>query len=111
MTAKKTSKATTKATTKLPYVIVRCYGAGVHAGELVRHDRKGYVELRNSRRIWHWEGAASLSELAVYGSSNPSGCRFAAKLERVELLDAKEIDYCQPDGEKQIREQPEWRAQ
>jgi hypothetical protein len=98
-----------KKTPKLPYVIVRCTQAGVHAGELV--SRKGQeVELRNARRLWYWTGAASLSELAVYGSKTPSTCKFAALVPKHEILDACEIIHTQPAGEKMIREQPEWRA-
>jgi len=108
--ATKTKATTTKRSNgKRPYVIVRCYGAGVHAGELV--SIKGeHVTLVNSRRIWRWEGAASLSELAVYGSQKPAGCKIAVQLDRVDLLDAKEIDYCQAAGEKFLREVPPWRA-
>jgi hypothetical protein len=107
----RTSKRTTKAAkaASRPYVIVRCYGAGVHAGELVSVKCE-HVTLVNSRRIWRWEGAASLSELAVYGSANPAGCKIAVQLDRVDLLDAKEIDYCQPEGEKFLREVAPWRA-
>jgi len=107
------TKTTSKKTAKRPYVIVRCYGAGVHAGELIATiDLKSGVKvvLSHARRIWHWEGAASLSELAVYGSSKPDGCRIAVELQRADLLDAKEIDYCQPDGEKFLREATPWRA-
>jgi hypothetical protein len=94
---------------KLPYVIIRCRDAGVHAGELVA--RKGReVVLANSRRLWYWTGAASLSELSVYGSRNPGGCKFAACIGKIELLEACEVIYTQPAGEKMIREQPEWRA-
>ena len=94
---------------KCPYVIIRCTQAGVHAGELV--SRKGTeVELKNARRLWYWTGAASLSELAVYGSKNPPNCKFAACVPKHEILDACEVIHCQPAGEKMIREQSEWRA-
>ena len=97
-------------TKKLPYVIVRGLNAGVHAGELVKVNGTS-VTLRNARRIWYWSGAASLSELAVYGAKNGSSCKFGAKIATQEILgDACEIIHCQPAGEKMIREQPEWRA-
>ena len=98
-----------KAQKKLPYVIVRCTQAGVHAGELV--SRKGQeVELRNARRVWYWTGAQSLSELAVYGSKSPATCKIAAQVLKHEVLDACEIIYTQPAGEKMLRESPEWRT-
>jgi hypothetical protein len=106
----KKTTTTKKTAKKLPYVIARCNGAGVHAGEMVSSDGKGRVVLRNSRRIWYWDGAASLSEIAVYGASKPGKCRFAAKVEKTEVLDCKEIIYCQQAGRKMIEEQPEWRA-
>src|SRR5512133_3357102 len=56
------------------YVIVRCRDAGVHAGEFIAHPAARTVVLKNSRRLWYWSGAASLSELAVYGAKNVSAC-------------------------------------
>ena len=57
------------------YVIVRTRSAGVHAGELISHNKKG-VELKNARRLWYWDGAASLSQLAMEGVSRPENCKF-----------------------------------
>ena len=75
---------------KFKYVIVRTYSAGVFAGELV--SRKGQeVVMANARRLWMWSGAASLSELAVRGTSSPTGCKFPVEVPRVELLQAIEI--------------------
>jgi len=45
----------------LKYVLVRTQSAGVFAGEL--ESRNGQeVVLLNARRIWYWDGAASLSQ-------------------------------------------------
>lgn len=43
----------------LDYVIIRTYSAGVHAGYLESRNGKE-VTLKNSRRLWYWDGAASL---------------------------------------------------
>jgi hypothetical protein len=73
-----------------------------------------FIVLREARRIWYWEGAASLSEIAVYGcaESKRSACLFAAKVDRQEIAtaDVCEVIHCQPAGEAMIRNQPEWRA-
>jgi hypothetical protein len=92
------------------YVIVRCRNAGVHAGEYVKHSGQE-VTLKNSRRIWYWSGAASLSELAVRGAKNVSACKFAPQVGDIVLLDACEIITCTPEAEKMIRECPEWSRQ
>lgn len=74
----------------MKYVIVRTYSAGVFAGEL--ESRNGQeVVMRNARRIWYWDGAASLSELATEGTSKPHNCKFPCEVDRVELLQAIEI--------------------
>jgi hypothetical protein len=92
------------------YVIVRCRDAGVHAGEFVSHPADRTVVLKNSRRLWGWSGAAELTEIAVYGAKNSSGCRFAVvNPENLPLLDACEIIVCQKAGEAMIRSCPEWR--
>ena len=72
------------------YVIVRTYSAGVFAGYL--ESRTGQeVVLVKARRLWYWEGAASLSQMAEEGSSNPTACKFPQEVSRVELLQAIEI--------------------
>jgi hypothetical protein len=74
----------------MKYVIVRTYSAGVFAGYL--ESRKGQeVVMRNARRLWYWEGAASLSQMAIEGTSLPAKCKFPVAVERVELMQAVEI--------------------
>lgn len=47
-------------------VLIRANAAGVHYGTLV--ERNGQeVHLKDSRRIWSWSGALSLSEIAMNG--------------------------------------------
>lgn len=93
---------------KKKYVIVRTYSAGVFAGNLV--SRKGQeVVLEDARRIWYWKGAASLSQLATDGTSDPSNCKFPCAVEKVELLQAIEILDVTPKAEKSIKGVPVWK--
>lgn len=90
------------------YVIVRTYSAGVFAGELV--SRKGQeVVLENARRIWYWSGAASLSQLAMEGTSDPNGCKFPCEVLRVELLQAIEIIDVTEKAKESIQAVPIWK--
>lgn len=75
------------------YVIVRTYSAGVHAGVLGARDGREVV-LSGARRIWRWDGAASLSELAQRGTSKPGECKFPAPVDRILLTEAIEIIPC-----------------
>jgi len=75
------------------YVIVRTYSAGVHAGELVKHEGK-LVTLKNSRRLWFWSGASSLSQLAMEGVKNPDKCKFPCEVTTLYLTEAIEVIPC-----------------
>lgn len=94
---------------KKKYVIVRTYSAGVFAGTL--ESRKGKeVVLTNARRLWYWVGAASLSQMAVSGTSNPGGCKFPVSVPRVELTEAIEILDTTEAARKSILGVPEWKS-
>ena len=92
----------------MKYVIVRTFSAGVFAGEL--ESRNGQeVVLRNARRIWYWKGAASLSQLATDGSSQPNQCKFPCEVDRVELLQAIEILDVTEKAKNSIKGVPVWK--
>jgi hypothetical protein len=71
-------------------VMVRTYSAGVFFGVL--KSRKGKeVVLTDARRVWQWYGAASLSQLAMEGTSNPGDCKFPCAVKEITLTEAIEI--------------------
>lgn len=83
------------------YCMARTYSAGVFAGTIV--SRKGKeVVLKNARRIWYWDGAASLSQLAMDGTSKPHNCKFAMPVSEVLLMEAIEIIPITPKAKKSI---------
>ena len=91
------------------YIIARTQSAGVFAGYFV--SRKGQeVVLENARRLWYWVGAASLSQMATTGSSNPSGCKFPAPVPRVELLQVIEILDVTAEAKANIEGVSAWKA-
>lgn len=90
------------------YVIVRTYSAGVFAGNI--ESRNGQeVVLLNARRIWYWDGAASLSQLAIEGTNKPENCKFPIPVDKVELLNTIEILDVTSKAEKSIKEVPIWK--
>lgn len=86
----------------MEYVIIRTCSAGVFAGYLEsRKDKE--VCLRKARRIWFWDGAASLSQLAVDGTCKPENCKFPCEVDKIELTEAIEIIYCNEKARKSIQ--------
>ena len=71
-------------------VLVRTYSAGVHVGTLQSRNGKEVV-LTNARRIWYWDGAATLSQLAIDGTSRPENCKFPEAVQEILLTEAIEI--------------------
>jgi|SRR3990167_8447429 len=93
----------------MKYVIVRTYSAGVFAGFLEsRKDRE--VVLKDARRLWYWDGSASLSELAVRGVSKPENCKFPTAVPRIEVLEVIEILDVTEIAYNSIQNVKEWTA-
>ena len=90
-------------------VIVRTYSAGVFQGILAKKDGKE-VELWQARRLWAWCGAASLSQLAMDGTSKPKECKFPCRVDRVILTEAIEILECTKKAVDSINEVLEWKS-
>ena len=91
-----------------PYVIIRTYSAGVFAGYLDKRVGKE-AKLLNSRRIWYWEGACSLSQLAVDGTKSPDKCKFAVIVPEMELTEVIEVLMVTEKARTSIMSVPEWK--
>ena len=90
------------------YCIVRTYSAGVFAGFLESIDGKvGTVTA--ARRIWYWDGSASLSQLAVEGTSKPENCKFPCEVESVLLTEIIEVIPCTDKAIESIKGVAIWK--
>ena len=89
-------------------VIVRGDRSGVFFGTLESKNGTEVV-LTKCRRLWYWDGAASLSQLAVDGTANPGKCRFTVTVDEICILDAIEIIPCTDEAVKSIEGVEEWR--
>ena len=89
--------------------IVRTYSAGVFLGKITAQKGKE-VTLSNARRIWRWDGAATLSQLAMEGTSKPEGCKFPMAVEEVFVSEAIEIIPATAKAVASIESVPVWTA-
>ena len=90
-------------------VVVRTYSAGVHFGVLKSRDGKEVV-LENAIRIWYWDGACSLSQLAMEGTKKPEECKFAVPVNEILLTEAIEVIPATPEAVESIRGVPSWKS-
>ncbi len=90
------------------YYIVRADRAGVFFGQI--ESRTGSeVTMRNVRRIWYWDGANSISQLAVDGTKRPRECKFTVAVESMTILGVIEVIPCTAKATKSISEVSEWK--
>lgn len=91
------------------YCMVRSANAGVFAGTVAERDGSE-VLLKDARRIWYWDGAATLSQLATDGTKKPSNCKFPAPVSEVLLLEVIEIIPITDAAKASIGSVPTWTA-
>jgi len=72
------------------YCMVRSTNAGVFAGVVDKIDGQT-AHLKDARRIHYWDGATSLSQLAMDGTSKPNNCRFPCAVDEVCVFEVIEI--------------------
>ncbi len=90
------------------YVIVRGDRSGVFFGEL--KERSGQeVELRNARKLWYWDGACAVEQLARDGVSRPRNCKFTVTVEEMTITDAIQLIPCTNDAAENIMAVKEWK--
>ena len=93
-------------------VIIRTVNAGVFFGEVISTENTpaGVIaEIKDCRRLWYWEGAASLSQLAAEGLSK-SGSKFTVTVPRMKVIGVIEIIPCSERAVESINSVPEWKA-
>lgn len=89
--------------------IVRTEKAGVFFCEI--EERNGSeAKLTNARRLWYWDGAASLSQLAVEGVSKPDRCKFTVTVASCVVFGVIEIIPCTDASVKSIESVKEWKV-
>ena len=91
-----------KVSKDMEYCIVRTYSAGVFAGYWNRKIKDKEGTVFNSRRIFYWDGANSLSELAMKGTTKPNNCKFAVIVPETDLKEVIEVIPCTEKAKQSI---------
>lgn len=90
------------------FYIVRGDRSGVFFGNIAERNGRE-VLLNNVRRLWYWDGASSISQLAKDGTCRPENCKFTITVDEILVLDAIEIDKCTDKAVKSILGVAEWK--
>ena len=91
--------------------IIRCDRAGVFFANVEEWDAaNGIAKLTECRRLWYWDGAASLSQMAMNGVSKPKNCKFTVTVPKMIVGGVIELIPCTEIAAKKIAEVSEWKA-
>jgi hypothetical protein len=90
--------------------MVRSESAGVFFGMVESHDwSNGVVKMTNARRVWYWSGAASLSQLAMDGTSKPKECKFPCPVSAITIAKVIEVISMTTKAAQSLCEVPVWK--
>ena len=92
-----------------PYYIIRCKEAGVFFGH-IKSREGGEAVLTDVRRLWYWDGAASLSQMAMEGVKQPRACKFSVTVPEMTVLGVIELIPCTERAVKSVLEVATWRV-
>lgn len=94
-------------------VIIRADRAGVFYGTLAEVESNGdklQVELTDLRRLWYWDGACSLTQLAVEGTKAAGECNFTIRQASAVIIGVIEILPCTDVACESIEAVEEWKS-
>lgn len=88
-------------------VIVRGDSSGVFFGTITAKEGQE-VRLENCPRLWYWDGAASISQIALEGVKRPNQCKFTVVVSSIIITDVIEIIPCTDKAIQNIEKVRVW---
>lgn len=93
---------------KMEKYLFRCDRSGVFYGELV--EREGQrAKIKNARKIYYWDGANCLEQLASEGTKRPDNCKFTMIVDWIEVYDLIQLLPCTEEAIKIIEDVKQWK--
>ena len=75
------------------YFIVRTDRAGVFFGQ-IKERSADEVTMTNVRKLFYWDGACAVEELATNGTKRPQACKFTIAIPEMVIADPIQIIPC-----------------
>ena len=88
--------------------LFRCDRSGVFYGEKVEIEGQR-AKIKNARKIYYWNGANCLEQLATDGTKRPDDCKFTVTVSEIEVYDLIQLLPCTDVAIKSIDGVREWR--
>ena len=67
------------------------------------------VELKNARKLWYWEGACAVEQLAKDGVKSPKNCKFTVTVDSIVIADMCQLIPVTEVSSSAIKGVKEWK--
>lgn len=88
--------------------IVRAKDAGVFYGEISERSQ-GEVTMMNVRKLWRWNGACAVEQLALEGVKRPDDCKFTVTVPSMIIANPIQIIEASEQACKSIEAVAVWK--
>lgn len=89
------------------YYIVRADRAGVFFGK-IKERTSGEVTMTDVRKLWYWDGACAVEQLATDGTTNPKDCKFTVTIPEMIIANPIQIIPCTDKAVKSLSAVAVW---
>lgn len=90
------------------YYIVRTDRAGVFFGRIKERDHDE-ITMINVRKLFYWNGACAVEEIAINGVARPKDCKFTIVIPEMTIADPIQIIPCTDKAVTNIMGVKEWK--
>lgn len=91
------------------YYIVRTNRAGVFFGQIKQYDKEE-ITMTNVRKLFYWDGACAVEELAMNGTKKPDRCKFTVEIPEMIIAEPIQIIPCTDEATMSLSEVKVWKA-
>lgn len=93
---------------KNQYYIVRAARAGIFFGK-IKEIYPEFVTMTDVRKLWYWDGAAAVEQIALDGVSAPENCKFTVTVQEMEIMEPIQVIPCTSKATDIIKAVREWK--
>lgn len=90
------------------YYIVRARSAGVFFGK-IKERTPSEVTMTEVRKIFYWNGACAVEELAMNGTARPDNCQLTIVVPEMVIAEPIQIIPCTDKAIKSLTEVKVWK--
>lgn len=93
---------------KEQFYIVRADRAGVFFGK-IKERTTSEVVMIDVRKLWYWDGACAVEQLATEGTKAPGNCKFTVTVSEMVIASPIQIIPCTEKAVESICGVKEWK--